>query len=99
MKNILAILGAATCLAACANMGNDSAAEAAGMDMGGSKITFQDSIDYIPSALGSYEWSSGQFPDRLRASVNSVGIQAGTANHANRACIRYGGDQLRRIKF
>lgn len=56
MKNILAMLGAVTCLAACANMGNNSAAEAAGKEMGGSKVTFQDPIDYIPSALGSYEW-------------------------------------------
>ena len=56
MKNILAILGAVTCFAACANMGNDSGTEAAGMNMGGSKVTFQDPIDYIPSALGSYEW-------------------------------------------
>ncbi len=56
MKNILAILGAATCLAACAYMGNNGGAEAAGMEKGGSKVTFEDPIDYIPSALGSYEW-------------------------------------------
>ncbi len=53
MKNSLAILDAATCLAACANMENNSAAEPAGMDMGGSKVAFQEPIDFIPSALRS----------------------------------------------
>jgi tetratricopeptide (TPR) repeat protein len=59
MKNILAICGVSICLAACAGMnGNSEASSAAASstDAGGAKVAFQEPIDYIPSALGSYDW-------------------------------------------
>ena len=59
MKHLLAVCGAIICLAACESMNPDNSNAAgghAGMNMGGAKVAFQDPIDYIPSALGSYEW-------------------------------------------
>ena len=54
MKHILAFCGVSICLAACAGMnGNNAESDA---DMGDAKVAFQEPIDFIPSALGSYEW-------------------------------------------
>ncbi len=48
-------------------MENNSAAEPAGMDMGGSKVAFQEPIDFIPSALGFYEWNITTDNERAQA--------------------------------
>ncbi len=59
MKHVFTLCGAMLCLAACESMNSGSSSTGnghAGMDMGGTRVAFQDPIDYIPSALGTYEW-------------------------------------------
>ena len=54
MKSTLAIFGVSMCLAACASVSSNNAESTA--QMGGAKVAFQEPIDFIPSALGSYDW-------------------------------------------
>ena len=54
MKSTLAIFGVSICLAACADMNGESS-EFVGQT-GGTMNAFQDPIDFIPSALGTYDW-------------------------------------------
>ena len=54
MKNHLALLGVCTVLAACAAT-QDGGHAGMSMNEGGTKA-FQEPIDYIPDALGSYDW-------------------------------------------
>jgi len=82
MKNIVAILGAATCLAACANMGSDNSDAPA--EPGGAKVTFQEPIDFIPSALGSYEWTISTDNQQAQAYFKQ-GIQLRYAFNVNEA--------------
>ena len=70
MKNILAICGVSICLAACTSMGSSNsngATAPATMDMGGAEVAFQDPIDFIPSALGSYEWQISTGDEQAQA--------------------------------
>ena len=83
MKNLFAILGASICLAACANMGSSST-EMAGMNMGGNKAAFQDPIDFIPSALGSYEWKISTDNEQAQAYFKQ-GMQLRYAYNVNEA--------------
>ena len=66
MRNIFASCGVCICLAACASMNGDHS-ERGGMAMGGAKAAFQDPIDFIPSALGSYEWIISTDNERAQA--------------------------------
>jgi tetratricopeptide (TPR) repeat protein len=83
MKNLFAILGATICLAACANTGSNSTGMA-GMNMGGNKAAFQDPIDYIPSALGSYEWKISTDNEQAQAYFKQ-GMQLRYAYNINEA--------------
>jgi len=87
MKNLLAICGAVICLAACESMNPDNSSvadEHAGMDMGGAKVAFQDPIDYIPSALGSYEWKITTDSEQAQAYFKQ-GMQLRYAYNVNEA--------------
>ena len=83
MRNIFASCGIWFCLAACASMNSDNS-PAGGTDMGGAKVAFQDPIDFIPSALGSYEWKISTDDERAQAYFKQ-GIQLRYAFNVNEA--------------
>ena len=88
MKNLFAICVATLCLAACESMNPDNssvgAQPAMNMDMGGAKVAFQDPIDYIPSALGSYEWTISTDKEQAQAYFKQ-GMQLRWAFNVNEA--------------
>ena len=83
MRNIFASCGIWFCLAACASMDGDHAAPG-GMAMGGARATFQDPIDFMPSALGSYEWKISTGNERAQAYFKQ-GMQLRYAFNVNEA--------------
>jgi tetratricopeptide (TPR) repeat protein len=64
MKNILAICGVSICLAACASTNSNNGESAA--DVGDATPSFQQPIDYIPAALGDYEWKISTNSEQAR---------------------------------
>lgn len=88
MKNLFAICVATLCLAACESMNPDNssvgAQPAMNMDMGGTKVAFQDPIDYIPSALGTYEWKISTDNEQAQAYFKQ-GMQLRYAYNVNEA--------------
>ena len=87
MKNLIAVCGVITFLAACQSMNPDNssvATEPAAMAMGGAKVAFQDPIDYIPSALGIYEWKISTDNEQAQAYFKQ-GMQLRYAFNVNEA--------------
>ena len=88
MRNLFAICVATLCLAACESMNPDNssvgAQPAMNMDMRGAEIAFQEPIDYIPSALGSYEWSISSDNQQAQAYFKQ-GMQLRWAFNVNEA--------------
>ena len=84
MKNIFAICGVSVCLAACASMGNSGSGGHAGMEMNDGSQAFLEPIDYIPSALGSYEWKISTDNDRAQQYFKQ-GMQLRYAYNVNEA--------------
>ncbi len=56
MKNALALSGVIVCLAACANIRSNGSATTVATEQADATPAFLQPIDYIPSALGPYDW-------------------------------------------
>ncbi len=84
MRNILAICGVSAFLVACANTGGGAADAQAGTDPDEATPAFLQPIDYIPSALGVYDWKITTDSERAQEYFKQ-GMQLRWAYNVNEA--------------